>query len=253
MNEEKLLKLITSNSKEFELLRAVKVSGSISKAAQTVGVTYRTAWEYVNRINKVFKEPMVITKTGGKTGGGTTLSDSGKIALEVMEALKIEINRIIGEFGERKLKEVIQFLRRVAVRTSARNQIFGRVNRVKKGEIVSSVSVETDGGEIICSLLTTESLETLGIEVGSECYALIKAPWIIVSKDRKVKLSARNVIPATVTNVKVGAVNSEVNMKTKKGLELTAIITNESQKELSLTEGDEVLAIFKASHVILGV
>ena len=66
------------------------------------------------------------------------------------------------------------------------------------------------------------------------------------------KLSARNVFPGTVTKVTKGAVNSEVELRTKGGQHVVSVITNASVDGLGLKEGNSALAIIKASWVILG-
>jgi molybdopterin-binding protein len=66
------------------------------------------------------------------------------------------------------------------------------------------------------------------------------------------KLSARNQIPARVTNVVHGEATANVELDAG-GLRLVASITTEAAKELGLAEGTEVTAIVKASDVLLGV
>jgi molybdopterin-binding protein len=68
-----------------------------------------------------------------------------------------------------------------------------------------------------------------------------------------VKLSARNVLPATVKSVKPGAVDSEVIVELAPGLEVVAIITKESAEKLGLRAGGKAYAIIKASNVMIGV
>jgi molybdopterin-binding protein len=66
------------------------------------------------------------------------------------------------------------------------------------------------------------------------------------------KLSARNVLPATVNSVTAGAVDSEVVMELAPGLEVTAI-SKVSAGKLGLKSSAKVYAIIKASNVIIGV
>jgi len=65
------------------------------------------------------------------------------------------------------------------------------------------------------------------------------------------KLSARNVLKGKVKKVNHGAVNSEVILQLKDGVEIVSIITKSSAENLGLKEGKEVYAIIKASNVIL--
>jgi molybdate transport system regulatory protein len=66
------------------------------------------------------------------------------------------------------------------------------------------------------------------------------------------KVSTRNVFPGTVAKVTKGAVNSEVELDTKGGGKIVAIITNASVDNLQLKAGKEASALIKASWVILG-
>lgn len=65
------------------------------------------------------------------------------------------------------------------------------------------------------------------------------------------KTSARNMLPCKVSQVKPGAVNSEIILQVADGLHLAAIITNESVSNLELQPGKEVYALIKSSFVIL--
>jgi molybdopterin-binding protein len=66
------------------------------------------------------------------------------------------------------------------------------------------------------------------------------------------KLSARNKLPATVTGITEGPATAVVELDCN-GTRLVASITVEAARELGLGEGSEVMAIVKASDVILGV
>jgi molybdate transport system regulatory protein len=65
------------------------------------------------------------------------------------------------------------------------------------------------------------------------------------------KISARNVFQGKVKQVKAGAVNAEVIMKTDNGTEIVSIITKESAENLKLAKGKKVSAVIKASSVMI--
>lgn len=66
------------------------------------------------------------------------------------------------------------------------------------------------------------------------------------------KISARNQIKGTVTNVKDGAVNAQVTVDIGGGNTVVSSITLDSVKNLDIAVGKEVTVIIKASDVMLG-
>ncbi|QRR01303.1 winged helix-turn-helix domain-containing protein [Dyadobacter sandarakinus] len=69
----------------YELLEHIDQTGSISKAAAAMGLSYKKAWAMVDAMNTYGKSPFVIRQKGGSHGGGTVLTETGK---SVMEAYK---------------------------------------------------------------------------------------------------------------------------------------------------------------------
>ena len=67
------------------------------------------------------------------------------------------------------------------------------------------------------------------------------------------KISARNVLAATVKKVTPGAVDSEVTVELAPGIEIVAIITKQSAEKLGLKSGSKAYAIIKASNVMIGI
>ncbi len=59
------------------LIERIAASGSISAAARDMGMSYRRAWHLVEAINASFTEPVVVTATGGKRGGGASVTAFG--------------------------------------------------------------------------------------------------------------------------------------------------------------------------------
>jgi molybdopterin-binding protein len=67
------------------------------------------------------------------------------------------------------------------------------------------------------------------------------------------RVSARNVLPATVTAVTPGAVDTEVVVELAPGIQMVSIITKQSAEKLGLKPGAKAYAIVKASNVMIGV
>ncbi len=68
----------------------------------------------------------------------------------------------------------------------------------------------------------------------------------------ELKLSARNVWLGAVVSIDQGVVNSVINIQLKGGDKISSVITDNSTKRLELAPGKEVMAIVKASCVLLG-
>jgi molybdate transport system regulatory protein len=102
--------------------------------------------------------------------------------------------------------------------------------------------------------VTRNSLDDLNIQEGTEVYALLKASSVIVVPGASpLRLSASNQLRGTIVNCRKGAVSAEVILRLAGGQTVTAVITNESIDRLELKEGDQAVAVFKSSSVILGV
>jgi molybdate transport system regulatory protein len=137
---------------------------------------------------------------------------------------------------------------------SARNQLQGKVSAVTAGAVNDEVEISLPGGAKLVAVVTASSQKALGLNVGKEVIALIKAPWVILaSEDCGLLFSARNQYAGTISAVHHGAVNSTVHVKTDAGFELTSVITNEASDEMALSAGARVLALVKASAVLLAV
>ncbi len=80
-----------------KLLDAIKRYGSLSKAAKYLDISYKKAWGVINEIEALTGERLIISKRGGKNGGGTILTEFGKMLLS-------EYKRIEGLFEDVKSK-----------------------------------------------------------------------------------------------------------------------------------------------------
>jgi molybdopterin-binding protein len=69
------------------------------------------------------------------------------------------------------------------MKLSARNILKGTVKSVEHGAVNSEVVIQLAGGQEIVSIITKNSAETLGLSVGKEAYAVIKASEVMIATE----------------------------------------------------------------------
>ena len=77
---------------KIALLEKMRDSGSLSQAARELDMSYRRAWQLLASLNQIFREPLVLTSTGGSGGGGTTLTELGEAVVAAYRSLEHETN-----------------------------------------------------------------------------------------------------------------------------------------------------------------
>ncbi|WP_126225040.1 TOBE domain-containing protein [Burkholderia ambifaria] len=241
------------------LLAAIGDTGSITRAAKAVGLSYKAAWDAIDTMNNLAGEPLVTRSTGGKGGGGTTLTPRATSLIAAFRTIEREHRRFIDAASAAVSGFDVDWalIGRIGMKTSARNQLFGKVETIVRGTVNDEVTLVLPGGQVIVAVLTHESADALGLAPGADACALVKASWVVLAvadeAEATLKVSARNQLHGTVETVAAGAVNSEVTLALDGGGTLTAVITNDSVGALQLDAGRRAIALFKASSVILAV
>ncbi|MEM3000416.1 MAG: TOBE domain-containing protein [Candidatus Bathyarchaeia archaeon] len=154
-----------------EILRAIAKENSLSKAAETLGMSYRYLWNYVQKIQKAVEAPIVETFKGGKAGGG------GAKLTALGERLLREYERLEGY-----LSEAMSNREDLGLKISARNRLKGKVTAVETDAITAKVKVEISVPATITALISREAVEDLNIKVGDEVEAVVKATEVMIAK-----------------------------------------------------------------------
>ena len=84
------------------LLKAIQETGSLSKAAKSLNISYKKAWQLLDSINKSAKNPVTINSIGGKGGGGAELTEYGKSLVVAFD----EINKNCWKFLDEQLEKI---------------------------------------------------------------------------------------------------------------------------------------------------
>ena len=137
------------------------------------------------------------------------------------------------------------------MKLSARNQFAGVETSVADGAVNGIVTLDVNG-TAVNACITMGSIKGLGLVPGKKAYAVFKASEVMIGLGDRLALSARNQFPGTVAAVQKGAVNATVQVEALGGV-ISASITNASVDALGIAPGAKVLAVIKASSVMVGV
>ncbi len=238
----------------FALLQALQQTGSINRAARTAGLSYKGAWTMLETACNLANEPLLQTTTGGSGGGGTSLTPAARALLDAWQALQLR-HRAFLQAQEAELSQLAALkglLRRMSMKTTARNQFAGTVKAVQIGPVSAQVTIALKSGDEITATLTSAAAERLKLKKGKEALALIKASAVVLVTDfGGWQLSARNQLAGTVSRIEKGAVSSLVVVTLPGGAAITASVTNDGVDALALQVGTPATAVFKAYSVMV--
>jgi molybdate transport system regulatory protein len=92
------------------LLENIREFGSISAAGRAMDMSYKRAWDLVDEINRICRQPAVERQTGGRNGGGAALTPFGeslvaryrKIERDAASAVRKELAALRSDIGKPK-------------------------------------------------------------------------------------------------------------------------------------------------------
>jgi molybdate transport system regulatory protein len=250
------LRLAGLDRRMIGLLKAIDQSGSINQAAKQVGLSYKGAWQIIERANNGSPKALVSTATGGSKGGGTCLTEAGRSLLALFTRLEQQHRQFLEQLNRSLADDpdTVLLLQRLVVKTSARNQLFGSISAIQTGAVNAEVFVKLKGGVQIITTVTQTSLSDLGLQVGADAVLLINSADITLTlASDSDRFSARNRLSGSVIRVQQDEVNAEVIVLLPGGETLVAMITPQSLQSLALMPGMTVAAMFKSNAPVLGV
>lgn len=139
------------------------------------------------------------------------------------------------------------------MKTSARNFLIGTVTGIREGVSHDDIEI-TVGSDQVIATLTRREREDLGLRVGMEACALIKATSILViAHPHRLILPTVNHLHGVVESIVAGAVNSEVIVTLDNGATIAAIVTQGSVGSMGLAPGDRASVHFKSTSVFVAM
>lgn len=204
------------DGKKYQLLESILDTESMTESAKSIKVSYRTALNYIDKIESALNVKIVNTNKGGKGGGGgTTLTDEGYSILKECKKINaiMELHKDVNEIES----EVLDIDESKGIMTV----------KMKQFEINTPLN--------------------RNYKVGDRLLALISYDNIFVMLEPQTS-SIRNIIKGRIIEMKLE--NEVIRVKIDVGgLNLYSDITLSAEKDLNLTIGKEVYIGFKAMSV----
>ena len=202
--------------KKFKLLEGILNTGSITDASKLIDVSYRTALNYINKIETALNVSIVSTSKGGKGGGGgAILTPEGRSILKECK----KINAIM--------------------------QLHRDVNEIET--VVSDIDEDKGVMELTKNDLSIKIPLDRSYALGDNILALISYDNIFIMLEPS-KSSIRNIIDGKIVEMKLDGEVIKVRIDVG-GVELYSFITLSAEKDLNLTIGKTVYIGFKAMSV----
>lgn len=241
---------IVRRPQRIALLQHIAEQGSITRAAKSAGLSYKAAWDAIDELNNLAQQPLVVRSVGGKGGGGARLSSEGERVLRLYQKLQVLQAQVLETAEE---ASDLGLLGRLMLRTSARNQLHGKVVAIETQGRNDRVRLELAAGLVIDTQITHDSTLRLELQIGTEVVALIKAGWLdLLGMDHQ---------PTAGTNCLEGRIEeildaedgpSEVRISLPNGQTLCALAEPLHLQTLGLGVGKPLQVQFAPSNVLLG-
>jgi molybdate transport system regulatory protein len=216
-------------------------------------MSYKSAWEAVDTMNALSLEPIVFRETGGKDGGGTTITEYGKQLLENYAILKEEHSRFLERLSE--LTDIqsgsFKTIGRLAMQISARNQIQAEVVSVETQDLKAKVVLRLKSGQELISAITNEAVESLHIEQNQTVIAIFKSSAVCLSGTKDAK-SKENKLQGMVTKIDRDLESAKVMVDIGNHDTIIAVVPTKDLKDMELNEGSSVTAFIKANDIMIG-
>lgn len=215
------------NEKKFKLLTYINETESITEAAKLTKISYRTALNYIDKMETSLDIAVVSTRKGGSGGGGGT-----KLTVEGLQILKEckKINAIMELHRETNELE--------AEIINIDHEKGDMTLKIKDLELTIPLNKQYAVGDKILALI---SYDNISITLRPHKSSLYKAL-------QPQNSSIRNVLEGTVTELKLRDETVRVRISVS-GVDIFADITLSALKDLNLELGKEVFISFKALSI----
>ena len=241
---------IVRRPQRIALLQHIAEQGSITRAAKSAGLSYKAAWDAIDELNNLAQKPLVERSVGGKGGGGAKLSSEGERVLRLYQKLQTLQAQVLEAAED---ASDLNLLGRLMLRTSARNQLHGKVVEIEAQGRNDLIRLELAEGLILVAQITHDSTLRLELQIGTEVVALIKAGWLDLLGIDDEATPGHNCLTGTLEEILDAEDGpSEVRIGLPNGQTLCALAEPLHLRTHGLATGKALRVQFSPSNVLLG-
>ncbi|VVM82673.1 Transcriptional regulator ModE [Pseudomonas fluorescens] len=241
---------IVRRPQRIALLQHIAEQGSITRAAKSAGLSYKGAWDAIDELNNLAQKPLVERSVGGKGGGGAKLSSEGERVLRLYQKLQTLQAQVLEAAED---ASDLDLLGRLMLRTSARNQLHGKVVKIETQGRNDLIRLELAAGLTLDGQITHDSTLRLELQTGTEVVALIKAGWLDLLRIEDVATLGYNNLTGIIEEVLDAEDGpSEVRIGLPNGQTLCALAEPLDLRTRGLAVDKAVRVQFAPSNVLLG-
>src|SRR5579872_524589 len=108
--------------RRIELLESIERTGSITRAAKQVGLSYKAAWDAIEAMSNLADRPLLVRTTGGRHGGGTRLTERGRELVRLYRLMESGYRQLLTQMQRQvdDFEQLNQLVGAITMRTSAR-------------------------------------------------------------------------------------------------------------------------------------
>ena len=239
----------TPGERRLHLLRLVQQSGSISQAARDAGISYKAAWQAIQRLGEQAGSPVLATSIGGTGGGGAKLTPAGERLLHaadlVQQAQRDAIARVNDPSGNAPESQPEQY--------SMRNRLPCTVQMLfsySTSDPQVRVALRLEGGSTLLANITRASAEKLVCASGKRVLALCKATTVrIVAAVPAAPPEGCSVLDGKVHSITPGVRHDEVLLRCAGG----ALLAGFAARPHTLRCGGRAYALVDANTVAVAL
>ncbi len=227
-----------------ELLKNIQIHGSISKAAKQMKMSYKAAWDSVDIMNNLAKEPLVTKVTGGKGGGGTVITTYAKEIIKAYDELT--------QLHKNYLSNLNNFFNDLVLDLKNEEPVFsrleGKITNISSKSKDYEIEITLNSNQKLITIENKEFVENRKLDVNNQVNLLIESSSIVITKETP-SSSARNCLQGRVYDIFDDEVNTFLSINCGEKDLISAKITSSSYKNLDIKKDDKVFAIFKAYNI----